>query len=110
MFMRPLANAASALVFFSRRTDLPYHYHSSLARLNFNSSHTYEVSTLLPAGLQISLGGHGWGAAASYRASPRPWSLGPLAGACGAAAGVQGCGRTLLRAGVFRLCKQSFSV
>lgn len=46
VFMRPLANGASALVFFSRRTDMPYHYHSSLAQLNFNSSHTYEAQNV----------------------------------------------------------------
>lgn len=44
MYLRPLASEASAIVFFSRRTDMPYHYHSSLARLNFSSSMVYEVS------------------------------------------------------------------
>lgn len=58
VFMRPLANEASALVFFSRRTDMPYRYHSSLAQLNFTGSNVYEVSALLPAGLRVSLGGH----------------------------------------------------
>lgn len=46
MYLRPLASEASAIVFFSRRTDMPYHYHSSLARLNFSSSMVYEVSAL----------------------------------------------------------------
>jgi len=44
--MRPLANEASALVFFSRRTDTPYHYHTSLAQLNFNNSSTYEAQNV----------------------------------------------------------------
>ena len=47
VYLRPLVNEASAIVFFSRRTDMPYHYHSSLARLNFSSSVVYEVSALL---------------------------------------------------------------
>ncbi|XP_035954185.1 alpha-N-acetylgalactosaminidase isoform X1 [Halichoerus grypus] len=46
VFMRPLANEASALVFFSRRTDTPYHYHTSLAQLNFNNSSTYEAQNV----------------------------------------------------------------
>uniref|UniRef100_A0A8D1NRP2 Alpha-galactosidase n=1 Tax=Sus scrofa TaxID=9823 RepID=A0A8D1NRP2_PIG len=37
VFMRPLANEACALVFFSRRTDMPYRYHCSLGRLNFTA-------------------------------------------------------------------------
>ncbi|KAK2121047.1 hypothetical protein P7K49_002433 [Saguinus oedipus] len=41
--MRPLSNKASTLVFFSRRTDMPYHYHSSLGQLNFNGSMMYEA-------------------------------------------------------------------
>uniref|UniRef100_A0AC11E5D6 Alpha-N-acetylgalactosaminidase n=1 Tax=Ovis aries TaxID=9940 RepID=A0AC11E5D6_SHEEP len=43
VYLRPLVNEASAIVFFSRRTDMPYHYHSSLARLNFSSSVVYEA-------------------------------------------------------------------
>nr|XP_021522821.1 alpha-N-acetylgalactosaminidase [Aotus nancymaae]XP_021522822.1 alpha-N-acetylgalactosaminidase [Aotus nancymaae] len=43
VYMRPLSNKASALVFFSRRTDMPYHYHSSLGQLNFNGSMMYEA-------------------------------------------------------------------
>ncbi|XP_012597309.1 alpha-N-acetylgalactosaminidase [Microcebus murinus] len=43
VFMRPLSNEASALVFFSRRTDMPYHYRCSLSMLNFNRSLTYEA-------------------------------------------------------------------
>ncbi|ELW64423.1 alpha-N-acetylgalactosaminidase isoform X2 [Tupaia chinensis] len=46
VFMRPLSGEASALVFFSRRTDMPYHFHSSLARLNFTSSKVYEVQNV----------------------------------------------------------------
>lgn len=43
VYLRPLASEASAIVFFSRRMDMPYHYHSSLARLNFSSSVVYEA-------------------------------------------------------------------
>ncbi|XP_032126085.1 alpha-N-acetylgalactosaminidase [Sapajus apella] len=43
VYMRPLSNKASALVFFSRRTDMPYHYHSSLGQLNFSGSMMYEA-------------------------------------------------------------------
>ncbi|XP_058424223.1 alpha-N-acetylgalactosaminidase isoform X1 [Diceros bicornis minor] len=46
VFMRPLANKASALVFFSRRMDMPYRYHSSLAQLNFTSSNMYEAQNV----------------------------------------------------------------
>ncbi|KAG9331459.1 hypothetical protein JZ751_018950, partial [Albula glossodonta] len=34
VFWRPLSNSASALVFFSRRTDMPYRYTTSLGKLN----------------------------------------------------------------------------
>uniref|UniRef100_A0A2R9AYK2 Alpha-galactosidase n=1 Tax=Pan paniscus TaxID=9597 RepID=A0A2R9AYK2_PANPA len=43
VYMRPLSNKASALVFFSRRTDTPYRYHSSLGQLNFTGSVIYEA-------------------------------------------------------------------
>ncbi|XP_063664050.1 alpha-N-acetylgalactosaminidase isoform X9 [Pan troglodytes] len=43
VYMRPLSNKASALVFFSRRTDMPYRYHSSLGQLNFTGSVIYEA-------------------------------------------------------------------
>lgn len=46
VYLRPLVNDAYALVFFSRRTDMPYRFHSSLAQLNFTSSRLYEVSAL----------------------------------------------------------------
>lgn len=42
--MRPLSRAASALVFFSRRTDMPFHYTTSLAKLHFPEDAVYEVS------------------------------------------------------------------
>ncbi|CAO2601493.1 Naga [Lemmus lemmus] len=42
VFKRPLSNGASALVFFSRRTDMPYRFHSSLLELNFPGSREYE--------------------------------------------------------------------
>ncbi|XP_072524835.1 alpha-N-acetylgalactosaminidase-like [Salminus brasiliensis] len=37
LFWRPLSKSASALVFLSRRTDLPYRYHSTLSLLNYTS-------------------------------------------------------------------------
>lgn len=43
MFLRPLASETCALVFFSRRTDMPYRFHSSLAQLNFTGSSMYEA-------------------------------------------------------------------
>lgn len=68
VFKRPLSGEASALVFFSRRTDMPYHYHSSLSQLNYTGSKMYEVSTsAFPGGLC-------WGAARSPTAS-LSWEL-----------------------------------
>ncbi|XP_002192599.5 alpha-N-acetylgalactosaminidase isoform X2 [Taeniopygia guttata] len=43
VFVRPLAQAASALVFFSRRTDMPFRYTTSLAKLHFPEDAVYEV-------------------------------------------------------------------
>ncbi|NXX19556.1 NAGAB acetylgalactosaminidase, partial [Podargus strigoides] len=43
VFLRPLSQAASALVFFSRRTDMPFRYTTSLARLHFPEDTVYEV-------------------------------------------------------------------
>uniref|UniRef100_A0A8C3BBV4 Alpha-galactosidase n=1 Tax=Cairina moschata TaxID=8855 RepID=A0A8C3BBV4_CAIMO len=43
VFLRPLSRAASALVFFSRRTDMPYRYTTSLAKLSFPEKAVYEV-------------------------------------------------------------------
>ncbi|XP_036412361.1 alpha-N-acetylgalactosaminidase-like isoform X1 [Colossoma macropomum] len=37
VFWRPLSKSASALVFLSRRTDMPYRYHSTLSLLNYTS-------------------------------------------------------------------------
>ncbi|XP_062850742.1 alpha-N-acetylgalactosaminidase [Trichomycterus rosablanca] len=42
VFWRPLSNKASALVFFSRRTDMPYRYQTSLQALNYTAG-TYKV-------------------------------------------------------------------
>ncbi|KAI1897994.1 hypothetical protein AGOR_G00089030 [Albula goreensis] len=42
VFWRPLSNSASALVFFSRRTDMPYRYTTSLGKLNCTAG-TYMV-------------------------------------------------------------------
>ncbi|KAL7982464.1 hypothetical protein Chor_010062 [Crotalus horridus] len=43
VFLRPLSHSASALVFFNRRTDMPYHYTTSLAQLNFTENAVYEA-------------------------------------------------------------------
>ncbi|XP_066175899.1 alpha-N-acetylgalactosaminidase isoform X2 [Sylvia atricapilla] len=43
VFVRPLSQAASALVFFSRRTDMPFRYTTSLAKLHFPQDAVYEV-------------------------------------------------------------------
>uniref|UniRef100_W5KQD1 Alpha-galactosidase n=1 Tax=Astyanax mexicanus TaxID=7994 RepID=W5KQD1_ASTMX len=37
VFWRPLSKSASALVFLSRRTDMPYRYHSTLSLLNYTT-------------------------------------------------------------------------
>lgn len=50
MFLRPLSHSASALVFFSRRTDQPYRYTTSLGKLNFTANAVYEVSRESTAG------------------------------------------------------------
>ncbi|XP_030301714.1 alpha-N-acetylgalactosaminidase [Calypte anna] len=43
VFLRPLSNDASALVFFSRRTDMPFRYTTSLEKLHFPEDGVYEV-------------------------------------------------------------------
>ncbi|NXU70882.1 NAGAB acetylgalactosaminidase, partial [Oreotrochilus melanogaster] len=43
VFLRPLSNDASALVFFSRRTDMPFRYTTSLDKLHFPEDGVYEV-------------------------------------------------------------------
>ncbi|XP_029446289.1 alpha-N-acetylgalactosaminidase [Rhinatrema bivittatum] len=40
---RPLSNSASALLFFSRRTDMPLHYSTSLRHLNFTGWSVYKA-------------------------------------------------------------------
>lgn len=42
VFKRNLSDDASALVFFSRRTDMPYHFHCSLLELNYPKGSVYE--------------------------------------------------------------------
>ncbi|XP_048842308.1 alpha-N-acetylgalactosaminidase [Brienomyrus brachyistius] len=42
VFWRPLSDSASTLVFFSRRTDMPYRYTTSLGKLNYTSG-VYKV-------------------------------------------------------------------
>ncbi|MBN3300374.1 NAGAB acetylgalactosaminidase, partial [Amia calva] len=39
VFWRPLSQGASALVFFSRRTDMPYRYKTTLGQLNYTAGH-----------------------------------------------------------------------
>uniref|UniRef100_A0A3Q2P676 Alpha-galactosidase n=1 Tax=Fundulus heteroclitus TaxID=8078 RepID=A0A3Q2P676_FUNHE len=43
VFWRPLSDNASALVFFSRRTDMPYRYKTSLTKLNYTTG-SYKVT------------------------------------------------------------------
>ncbi|CAJ1077147.1 alpha-N-acetylgalactosaminidase [Xyrichtys novacula] len=47
VFWRPLSDGASALVFFSRRSDMPYRYKTSLKKLNYTtgSYKVYDVFT-----------------------------------------------------------------
>ncbi|XP_077195450.1 alpha-N-acetylgalactosaminidase isoform X2 [Paroedura picta] len=58
VFLRPLSNSASALVFFSRRTDMPYRYTTSLANLNYTQNAIYEVQDVytdeIISGLKIA--------------------------------------------------------
>lgn len=58
VFLRPLSHSASALVFFSRRTDMPYRYTTSLAKLNYTKNAVYEVQDVytgeIISGLKIS--------------------------------------------------------
>uniref|UniRef100_A0A668ADV5 Alpha-galactosidase n=1 Tax=Myripristis murdjan TaxID=586833 RepID=A0A668ADV5_9TELE len=47
VYWRPLSNSASALVFLSHRQDMPYLYHTSLAKLHYDpgSYEAYDVFT-----------------------------------------------------------------
>ncbi|CAK6962183.1 alpha-N-acetylgalactosaminidase-like [Scomber scombrus] len=42
VFLRPLSSNTSALVFFSRRTDMPYRYQTSLSKLNYTTG-SYKI-------------------------------------------------------------------
>lgn len=42
VYWRPLVDSASTLVFLSRRSDMPYHYHTSLEQLSYDKG-MYEV-------------------------------------------------------------------
>lgn len=46
VFWRPLVDSASALVFLSRRSDMPFLYHTSLEKLGYDKG-TYEVYDVL---------------------------------------------------------------
>lgn len=56
VFWRPLSKNASALVFFSRRTDMPYRYQTSLKKLNYTagSYQIFDVFTQKPMMLKDS--------------------------------------------------------
>nr|XP_006011127.2 PREDICTED: alpha-N-acetylgalactosaminidase-like [Latimeria chalumnae] len=43
VFLRPLSKSAGALVFLSRRTDIPFHYTTSLKTLNYTSTMAYNA-------------------------------------------------------------------
>ncbi|XP_064198018.1 alpha-N-acetylgalactosaminidase-like [Anguilla rostrata] len=47
VFWRPLSDSASALVFFSRRTDMPYRYKNALSQLGYKDGNykVYDVFT-----------------------------------------------------------------
>ncbi|XP_075961484.1 alpha-N-acetylgalactosaminidase-like [Anarhichas minor] len=47
VYWRPLSHSASVLVFLSRRTDMPYLYHTSLAKLEYDAGNyeAYDVFT-----------------------------------------------------------------
>ncbi|XP_036395216.1 alpha-N-acetylgalactosaminidase-like [Megalops cyprinoides] len=47
VFWRPLSDSASTLVFFSRRSDMPYRYRSSLGKLGYKAGNykVYDVFT-----------------------------------------------------------------
>ncbi|XP_030637329.1 alpha-N-acetylgalactosaminidase [Chanos chanos] len=53
VFWRPLSEGASALVFFSRRTDMPFRYQTSLRKLNYTAGtyKPYDVFMEKPLGL-----------------------------------------------------------
>ncbi|KAM7182465.1 alpha-N-acetylgalactosaminidase isoform 2-T2 [Macrochelys suwanniensis] len=51
VFLRPLSHSASALVFLSRRTDMPYRYTTSLSKLNFSASALYEAQDVYSGGI-----------------------------------------------------------
>ncbi|NWJ09675.1 NAGAB acetylgalactosaminidase, partial [Crypturellus undulatus] len=55
VFLRPLSQAASALVFFSRRTDMPFRYTTSLAKLHFPCDTVYEVQDVYSGKIISSL-------------------------------------------------------
>lgn len=52
VFWRPLLKNASALVFFSRRNDMPYRYQTNLGKLNytFGSYKVCNFKSLLDSG------------------------------------------------------------
>lgn len=46
VYLRPLAGGAYAIVFFSRRVDMPFRYHTSLDQLSFTSSDLFEAQNV----------------------------------------------------------------
>ncbi|XP_031795971.1 alpha-N-acetylgalactosaminidase [Sarcophilus harrisii] len=51
VFLRPLSKKAKAIVFFSRRVDMPYHFRTSLRALNFTDSVLYEAEDVYTGGI-----------------------------------------------------------
>uniref|UniRef100_A0A8D0L4C2 Alpha-galactosidase n=1 Tax=Sphenodon punctatus TaxID=8508 RepID=A0A8D0L4C2_SPHPU len=51
VFLRPLSDSANALVFFSRRTYMPFRYTTSLAKLNFTDNALYEAQDVYSGGI-----------------------------------------------------------
>ncbi|XP_068938077.1 alpha-N-acetylgalactosaminidase [Petaurus breviceps papuanus] len=56
VFVRPLSRKASAIVFFSRRTDMPYRYKTTLGSLNFTNTLLYEAQDVYTDNIISGLG------------------------------------------------------
>lgn len=52
IFWRPLSENASALVFFSRRSDMPYRYQTSLSKLNYTTG-SYKVTDVYSNKMEV---------------------------------------------------------
>lgn len=107
VFLRPLASDAYALVFFSRRTDMPYRFHSSLAQLNFSSSSLYEVSALQVATAFCFLGRALLGVVLTHMASPKRWPWVLCQVPMGQLQALRAMAGAVLCTNIFQLCKQN---